>query len=798
LPNTDVASPASRAGTTKQDDATAARSADRIPIGRRTVLIRQPRLLLGSATIALAAMAAVPTFAAEDAATTTAAPAEPGEIIVTAQRRAERVTKVPISITVADSAQLERQQVNTVNDLNRIAPSLEIQSAPGQNTGGGGSIRGIGTQTFSAGAVASVGVVVDQVSQGNANISDLFDVARVEVLKGPQGTLFGLTTSAGVINITTNRPEFDTYSVRLRTELSGAGKAGSEFGDQVVQGVVNIPIAGNAALRVAGFTNLRQGPDYDTTTGKYDNVDTWGLRAHLRWEPTSQLSVNLIGDYSRTRVTNGGDFFTFVQTSGQGFAAIAPGFAVPDNMTANLATCGVTAGVGNRNYCTSQYYTDHNYTGGASLNLEYQAEPFTITSITAYRHSLESGSGAATNVLRADPSLLEIINAPVHRPIDLATQELRLSSPAGGTVEYTAGVFGSTQVSHRDAEPLTVFAQVGPQFYIDVHDGGAGESRVRDSSAAVFGQATIRATEKLRLIVGGRYTRDWLKLNTLADAIPGSTTSQTELNVSKFSWKLGAQYDVARRTMAYATVTRGFKGGQIAQPADANPYVVLPEVPTSYELGLKSTLFGGWVLDTDLFYETIRNFQAQQCTVDVNNVISCVQQNIDGVKSRGAEINLFGKVTRNLSLNTGFIFAKATYPTGFIGTDGSNIGGTQLAYAPKYKFTLSGEYTKAVASGINGFIAVDTVWKSRLRYEQNTLAATTFQPHWNVGGRLGLRTADDRYSLAVFARNLFNSHEPSLMQSSLPYALTNGQQNIGAIYGPQSFRQVGLSLDARF
>lgn len=100
------------------------------------------------------------------------------EIIVTAQRRAEKVTEVPISITVAGADQLERQQVNTVNDLNRIAPSLEIQSAPGQNTGGGGAIRGIGTQTFSPGAVASVGIVVDQVSQGNANISPTCSTLR--------------------------------------------------------------------------------------------------------------------------------------------------------------------------------------------------------------------------------------------------------------------------------------------------------------------------------------------------------------------------------------------------------------------------------------------------------------------------------------------------------------------------------------------------------------------------------------------------------------------------------------------
>ena len=124
--------------------------------------------------------------------------------------------------------------------------------------------------------------------------------------------------------------------------------------------------------------------------------------------------------------------------------------------------------------------------------------------------------------------------------------------------------------------------------------------------------------------------------------------------------------------MVYATASRGFKGGQIATTPSAplTPFIVLPEIPMVYEAGLKTTLFDGWVADLNVFYEKIRNFQAQQCTVDANAVISCVQNNINGVKSRGAEINLFGRVFEGLSINTGFIFAKATYPGGFLGTDG--------------------------------------------------------------------------------------------------------------------------------
>ncbi|WP_420384438.1 TonB-dependent receptor [Novosphingobium sp.] len=755
---------------------------------------RNRRFLTGSAGLALAILAN-PAFAADAAPQAGATTPEPGEIIVTAQRRAEKVTEVPISITVADSAQLERQQIDTVGDLARIAPSLEINTAAGQSTGGGGSIRGIGTQTFSAGAVPSVGIVVDQVSQGNANISDLFDVARVEVLKGPQGTLFGLTTSAGVINITTNKPEFGVFSLRMRTEMSGGGVAGSLFGDQVVQGVMNIPLAPTAALRISGFSNTRQGPDYDLTTRQYDANDTFGFRGHLLWEPNDALTVNLIGDYSRTRTTNGGDFFTFVKADGANLNPVVP-FPLPDNVAANLASCGITPGFGNRNFCSAaNSFVDRNETGGVSLQLDYKTEPFTITSITAYRTSLESGYGAASNVFRADPLELQVFNGPVNHPIYLLTQELRVSSPANQLIEYTAGLFFSSQIQHAAAETTDVFIHPAPGVLIPVNLGGTGEYRVTDTSGAIFGQATIHATPKLRLIVGGRYTKDNLRLGTTADAIPASTNSYTALDVNKFSWKLGAQYDVAARTMVYGTVTRGFKGGQISNPSGEVPHVIQPEVPTAYELGLKSTLFRSWVLDTNLFYEKVQNFQAQNCTSNAVGSLSCAQTNIDGVKTRGAEINLFGKVTQNLSLNTGFIWAKATYPAGFRGTDGSDLGNTQLANSPEYKFTMSGEYSVPVSQTVNGFLAADTIWKSRVSYEQTSVAQSTFGPHWTVGGRVGVRTADSRFTVAVFARNLFNVHEPILFQSGFPY---NGASNIGAFYGPNGFRQVGLSLDGKF
>ena len=750
-------------------------------------------------TLAIAAPAlAQDTSPAQTANTQDAAPdpatANEDEIIVTAQRRQERVVDVPISITVASQAQLERQQVNTVNDLARISPSLEIQQAPGQNTGGGGSLRGIGTQTFSAGAVASVGIVVDQVSQGNANISDLFDVGRVEVLKGPQGTLFGLTTSAGVINITTNAPDPSGFSARVRTELSNEGTLGSKFGNQIVQGLVNVPLGVDAAVRVSGFGNLRQGPNRNATTGDFNDSDRYGGRGRLLWRPSEVLTFNLIGDYSRSRIENGGDFFTFVRAGGPGPILGGAAFDAT-GITARLASCGVTVGEGNRDYCTSQNYVGHSTVYGGSFQADYEAAPFTLTSITSYRRSNENGFGAATNVFRADPIELQVGNGATDRRTRLFTQEFRASSPANQFLEYTVGAFYSHQTQDRVPETLSVTLVPAPGVQIPIVRNLGATDRITDESLAAFGQGTAHLTEKLRLIAGGRITSAKLSLDrVLAGATP--TNYQQRLSTTKISYRFGAQYDLADNAMAYATASRGFKGGQIATPnLPAVPYVVRPEIPMAYEAGVKATLLQGWVLDLNAFYSKIKDFQAQQCTINATSTLTCVQTNIDGVKSRGAEINLFGRVFEGLSVNTGFILAKATYPKNFLGTDNTNIGGTQLAYAPKYKFTFSGEYEHPVSEGLKAFIAGDTVWKSRVRYEANSRSETTFRPHWLAGGRFGLRTEDDRYQLAVFARNLFNVHEPQIMQSDFPYG---GATNVGAIYGTQSYRQIGLSLDAKF
>jgi iron complex outermembrane receptor protein len=707
------------------------------------------------------------------------------EIVVTAQKRTERLQDVPLSITVANQEQLERQQVNTISDLTRVAPSLEMQSAPGQSVGGGGQIRGIGTQSFNQGAVGSVGIVVDGVSQGNANIADLFDIARVEVLKGPQGTLFGLTTSAGVINISTTAPEFDKVSFRARTELSAAGKVGSEYGRQLAQAVVNLPLGSNVAIRVAGNLNLTQGSNRNAYTDKFDAHRTYGVRGRLLWEPTPELTVNLIGDYTKVD-DDGVDFFVLWKAS--------------PAVKAEAASCGVTPSQGNRDYCTREFppFTKST-TWGGSLQLDYKADPFTVTSISAYR---KSSSTSSLNIFRLDPHNPHIFIGPNGTPNDgsLFTQELRIGSPDGGRLDYTAGLFFSSQKTSTQPSPFNLHVHLPFPPFVIYPTGGINPGTyvdVSDESMAVFGQATFHATDQFRIIAGARYTGERLGIDYRS--FNGLVTVRPKSNVENFSWRLGAQYEFDRNLMIYATASRGYKGPQIAlgDPSVPNappPTVIRPEIPTSYETGLKATFADGKLaLDLSGFYTRLKDYQGQQCIPLAAGGLQCVPQNISGVISKGIEVNLSGRPADHLTVNLGGIWNRVTYPSGFLGQDGSILGKQQLVNAPEWKMTASSEYSVPFG-GAEGFLGADAVYKGKFRTVASTNPDAIYGGHLTLGGRIGIRSEDKNWSFAVFARNLTNNHEPIIRILNFP----DGTGGVGQLLGTGSFRQVGISADVRF
>ena len=174
-----------------------------------------------------------------------------GAIVVTARKREENLIDVPLAVTVASQAQLKRDQVYSLTDLQRVTPALEVSQTSGGEVNGGARLRGLGTGVFNASVSPSVAFVVDQVPLGNLTFPILFDIAQVEVLRGPQGTLFGQGASAGVINIVTVAPSTRSIAVSGSIDHADKGTAGSEVGELVARGAFNLPMG--APIDAAGF-----------------------------------------------------------------------------------------------------------------------------------------------------------------------------------------------------------------------------------------------------------------------------------------------------------------------------------------------------------------------------------------------------------------------------------------------------------------------------------------------------------------------------------------------------------------
>jgi len=718
------------------------------------------------------------------------------EIVVTANKRSERLQDVPQAVTVVGGEQLLRQNITNIDDLSRSAPSLTSTSGPA----GAISIRGIGTQTFSFSAESSVGIVVDNVALANTSVAlaptALFDVSRLEVLEGPQGTLFGRNSSAGVLNITTTAPKLNTY------EAAGHLDVGSRD-SQLAQAVVNVPIGDDAALRVSGHLTREPQTIYSAFNHAWDQDDDEGGRARLLWKPNDKLTINLIADYDSTHNRN--------DTSA--VANATPG----DHLAQGLATCGITASLSNNKICLDGGVNSTYATYGVSGQIDYQVNGFTLTSITAgrwltaYPGNLDSDS-VPTNYLDINYNDSHTNNV---------SQEFRLTSPGGEKLEYVLGLyyFHSAIASNGGQEGL---------LGIGIPLGYKNVTSVDESSYAAFGQATYHVTDKARLIFGGRLDHEDVQADTTRTVYPGAFLSFVNLaeieghvTDTDFSYRLGGQYDVTRDVMAYVTYTRGYKGPSVNDQSSSPlaPLIVEPEIPHSVELGLKtSVLDRRLAVNVSLFHNEIDNFQT---TVFDPGSAGFYFGNAPSLTTQGAELSVFGRPLPDLSINGGLTYTDATYGAGYFTPCGpvqtaaqgcvttgavslSDAKGRELIGSPKWKFTLSGEYSHPVNDRLDGYLQLDGVYTSSINFSSAYDPLDATGSHFLLGGRLGVRTKDGKYGIAIYARNITDERAPTfvistpLAQPSGGLPLLNDPNSHSQYFGPDSFRTIGVSLDARF
>ena len=742
-----------------------------------------------------------------------------GAIVVTAQRRAENIQRVPVAVTAVQGQALQQLNITTPQQLVLVDPSLKYK----QSTSAGNSgflIRGIGTSSFSAGIEQSISTVVDGVVLGDpSTISTLVDIERVEVLRGPQGMLFGKNASAGLISFTTVRPKIG------KTELIGHGELGTN-GHYVGNLIANAPISQNAAMRVFGFVKARDGVVTNRSPFQPRDVDgqlNYGGGLKLLWEPADDVRLYFSGDYSEV----GRFCCSMVWTKA------TPGYAP----AVSLAQYGIVASDKNTEVAIGGRSSGKAHRGGASLEVEIDVGDHVLTSLTAYRSSYRSSfyDGDNTTVNYVDR------NGGTNK-LKQFSQELRLTSPDGQFIDYVAGLFYFDQdvtgyidqqgklewivpASNGNVIRLVPTAPVGAIFDANL------TNRVKSRSAAAFAQANVNATDRFRLILGGRLTYDDLDLDysrgTVPGAlpIPGAVTLSLRQSVdhTNFSYRLGAQYDLADDIMAYATYSRGYKGPGFSGLTVSNvsqDQRVAPEIPTNIELGLRAAFLDRRLtVNATLFRMRVRDFQAQVADLSSPTYANRIT-NAGSLKNKGIEFSIVARPTPELTLSGGGAYVDAHYgnfegvqcyfgqpkvaqggpcvapPANPNSIDGFfNAAGNRLAGAPRFSYNLVADYRRSIGSRLEGWFQLNYSGQSDVNYSANGDPGTIQKAFGLLGLNMGIGAEDGRWRVGLFAINLLDKQWAAQKGPSPVTSLNPG--GYLQYLSPDSERTIGLTFDFR-
>lgn len=770
-------------------------------------MIARRNAALLTAGVALAAIQAPSAMAqAQPAVPEARTAADDGDtILVTARRRTERAQDVPIALTALNDAQVSVPGTVGLAQVAQLAPSLQITSTNARQTNI--NIRGLGaTPAFaSLGIEYGVGVYVDQVyySRPAQAAFDLYDLERVEVLRGPQGTLFGKNTTAGAINITTQAPSFDP---EFRGELS----AGNYRSIQV-RASGSAPINDKLAVRVS-VTNTTRDKGFSTNVrdgSRKNDLHSFSARGQLLFKPTDSFSLRLIADYSdlqqeccigsmttvrQTRLDGSAvanDFYARAARFGYTPLAIDP-FARKLDLNRPLGLVVKTRGV----------------SGIADLDLGAA----TITSVTAWR------SLSYLPTIDADTIGLDIFtDAGIHEKQEQFSQELRVASNGDNVVDYVAGLYYFSQ--RIDNKIFTKYGPdaalwiIGPAAGSTQASAGAqaaldgffvdGTAQANTKSYAAFGQLTWHIVDRLDLTGGLRYTHE--KKDGFFEQVqrgPVLTPGQILLgaqairnnfgrNIPRYFVKTGEDnvsglatlsYKITPDVMIYGTYARGYKSGGLNLNATGAPPVVAPEKVENFEAGIKSSLFDRRLtLNVSAFSTEIRNYQSQQ--IDTAVALTAYIANVGTVRSRGFEADATLRPIGGLSLFASASYVDATYrdftnapcPIEYAQAV-CDLSGRALPGVSKYSAAVGGEYAADLTSGSEAYINVNYSYRSKFNAAYNLAADAVVGSYGLTNIRLGVRSADERWDASLFARNLFDT---KYYNSIGPAAFNTGQYSGG-------------------
>jgi outer membrane receptor protein involved in Fe transport len=654
----------------------------------------------GIASAALAiGLAATPAWAADDAE------GDANTIIVTAQKREEAILDIPQSVTVVSGETLERQSATSFQDYLNQVPGLSLQqSEPGV---GRLVLRGVNT----GGVASTVSVYVDETPFGSssglvngailAGDFDTFDVARIEVLRGPQGTLYGASSLGGVLKFVTGAPQLGAFSARARGGVDFVDGGGMGYN---VNGLVNAPLGETAALRVSGSYRKRAGW-VDAVAGEQSFLgvpslgeeeinegESWSGRASLLFEPSDRLSIRITGIAQN------------IESDGSNFVDVDEDYE-PLNADGEYSQSVFIPGANKLEYRVINGTLDYDF-GFASLisstSYAKQDQTFRDDYTQLYGTFLNYIYGAINpgpgNGL-PDPITDDVFGVYQDQLTNLSkfTQELRLVSPESDTLEWLIGAYYTREKGLIDQYISSLDLVTRQQMsQPDLRDLAVATASSRYREIAGFANATWHITDRFDITAGGRWSENKQSSTQTAVGSPfliagGSATEPTARSKENvFTWSVSPRFELSDTTAVYARVAKGYRpGGPNILPPTAGPDVPRSydaDTITSYEIGLKSDIGQTVSIDISAYHLKWKDIQLFAFIDNFG-----VNANGSGAESNGAEASLqFRPVSGlTLGLNGSIVDAELTANTDpFVG----GFDGDKLPYVPKSSFSLTGDY----------------------------------------------------------------------------------------------------------
>ncbi len=717
-----------------------------------------------------------------------AAKAEVEEIIVTAQRRTESLKDVPISVQAVSGDQLAKQAIVDTRDLASIAPTINFSTGNSANATAF-SLRGVSSLAEQNGIQPSTAMVVDGVALARQTefISELGDIDRIEVLNGPQGTLFGKNSTAGVISIVTQKP-----TSKLEGLIEGLATNDSEFG---ARGMFNAPLGTRMRLRMTGFyrdqepliNNLR-GPDVLGTKA-------YGGNMKLAVDLTDNLDFLLSGAYSHANSSAG----QFVPVGSNVFGPLQQAVIAPAKIGRGTRTI-------NTDEPAIDLYASWNLTGTLNWRISDALSLISITGLSRFRENSSVdidltpvgvivGRGESTpGTGYPFESVLEPLNQRFPDRFHYFSEEARVNYRAG-PLNAVTGVYYQ---DYHDGYGLDIPAildgsLVGLTPGVPYFNNQYPQARTRDRTASVFGDLTVELPHKFDVFGGLRYTDEKINVNyhrddffgpaSLFDPITGvfaappvkTVNKVAEREIHNVSGRAGIEYKPESNLNFYFSYARGYKAPavDIGQTllATADP-IIKPEIANAYEIGAKLRLYDNRVaLNIALFDEKIDGIQ--EGIIQPGIVFNPVLINAGTLKTRGVEADAQWVVTPELRFSLGSAYDKATYAAFHYvcnstqlaaGTCPNNpsagfqdITGQQAIQSPLWKYSVGGDYSNRFAgSNLSYYLQVNWTWTSAIYYELGQDPLSREPSHGMLNASVGLKGPDDRWEIQAFGKNLTN------------------------------------------